>query len=80
MLVQKYHITSIHAKFDRIKDINIPYYNNSNNEDLTSINIITINDKTIKIIKLFQEEKNSKTLIKEEVRKKTKTKNIIIIV
>ena len=58
-----------------MKNINISYYNNSNIEDLTSKNIITIIAKTTKNIKLFR-EKNSKTLIKEEVRKK----NIIIII
>ena len=53
-----------------MKHINTSYYNNDNIEGLTFKNIITIIVKTIKIIKLFRGEKNSKTLIKEEARKK----------
>ena len=59
-----------------MKHINRSYYNNNNIEGLTSKNIITIIVKTMKNIKLYRGEKNLKTLIKEEARKKTK---IIII-
>ena len=38
--------------FDIMKHINTLYYTNRNIEALTSKNIITINNKTIKIIKL----------------------------
>ena len=57
--------------FDIMKHINTLYYNNRNIETLTSKNIITNTAKTIKIIKLSQRKK-SKTLKKEEARKKTK--------
>ena len=53
-----------------MKHINIPCYNNNNIEGLISKNIITIIAKTIKNIKLFRGEKNSKILIKEKARKK----------
>ena len=42
----------MHARFDLMKQINKPYYNNKNIKALISKNIITITAKTIKIIKL----------------------------
>ena len=53
-----------------MKQINTSYYNNNNIEGLTFKNNIVINSKTINIIKLFWRAKNSKTLIKEEIRQK----------
>ena len=58
-----------------MKQMNIPYYNNSNIEVLTSKIIITITAKIIKIIKLPR-EKIQKKLTEQQIRIKIK---IIII-